>query len=161
MGVGKSTVGPRLAERLGLRFIDTDHEVERTERRTIAEIFDRDGEVRFRQLEAEAIESAAKNDAVIALGGGAMAQPGAAKRILELGRVVYLEAPVAVLLERIGDPSSRPLLAGLDRAGQLARLEALCIERAASYRRATVTVDASGSAKNIVDLIVVALEEKS
>ena len=64
MGAGKSTVGPRLASRLGRAFVDTDHEIERRAGRAIAEIFAHDGELHFRGLECEAIEAAAGKSAV-------------------------------------------------------------------------------------------------
>jgi shikimate kinase len=158
MGVGKSTVGPLLAERLGCAFIDTDQEIERSERRTIAEIFVENGEGYFRTRESEAIQNAAKQHAVISLGGGAIVQPGAAERLLELGIVVCLEVEVEVLLTRIGKTSSRPLLAGLDQAGRRARLRALLEERGEAYGKATHSVDASGTAEEVVDSILTALQ---
>jgi shikimate kinase len=144
MGCGKSSVGPVLARRLGRSFVDTDARVEATAGIPIREIFARDGEAAFRALERRAIEDSATGDAVVALGGGAIAQPGAPERLAELGVVVYLRASVASLLARIGEGAERPLLAGLDEAGRWRRLEELLGEREAAYRRADIVVETDG-----------------
>ena len=154
MGVGKSTVGARLAERLGRIFLDTDREVEREAGRTIAEIFATDGEARFRQLEAVAIEAASADAAVIALGGGAVAEPGAMEKLLDRGEVVFLKADPAILHRRIGDPGSRPLLAGLDDAAQIEELGTRLAERLPFYQRARIQVDALGTIDEVVDRII-------
>ena len=154
MGVGKSTVGARLARALGRVFIDTDAEVERKAGRTIPEIFASEGEAHFRHLEAEVILAAGIDGAVVALGGGAVVQPGAIERLLESGEVIYLEADPTVLLARIGDPGSRPLLAGLDSAARLEKLVGLLEERLPIYRRARIQVDASGTTDEIVERII-------
>ena len=157
MGAGKSTVGPRLAARLGRAFVDTDHAVEERAGRTVARIFEEDGEAAFRRLEREAIEAAASERAVVALGGGAMAQPGAPDWLAARGTVVWLKADAATLLARIGDASSRPLLAGLAPEAQRARLETLMAEREAAYAQAGLHVDATADAAQVVDDIVAAL----
>lgn len=154
MGVGKSTVGARLARTLGRVFIDTDKEVERRAGRTIPEIFATEGEAGFRRMEAEAIRAAGMDGAVIALGGGAVVQPGALERLLESGEVIYLKADPAVLLDRISDPRSRPLLAGLDAAARLEKLTGLLEERLPFYRLARIHVDASGTTDEVVERIV-------
>jgi shikimate kinase len=141
MGAGKSTVGPRLARRLARPFIDTDEEVERRAGKTIAEIFEQEGEDAFRALEGEVVAAAGRDGAVVALGGGAIARPGAAERLATRGVLVYLRARPSTLLERIGDPGSRPLLAGLDRRERLARIERLLSEREGAYGRARIVVD--------------------
>ena len=160
MGAGKSTVGPRLAARLGRAFIDTDHEIERRAGRKIPDIFEAEGEAHFRALEVEAIEIASSNAAVIALGGGAIAQPGMAERLSKQGLVVWLKADASVLLERIGSGANRPLLAGLDRNAQLDKLQALSEERRPAYEQAEIVADASRAADAIVDEIVAALHAR-
>jgi shikimate kinase len=157
MGVGKSTVGARLAARLDRTFVDTDREVERVAGQTIAEIFETEGESRFRVLEAEAIQSAAADAAVVALGGGAIAQPGAIERLLESGRIVFLMADPGVLIDRIGNPASRPLLAGLDRSAQIEKLEKLLAERMPFYLQAEIQIDARGTTDEVVHRILNAL----
>ncbi len=145
MGVGKSTIGPLLARRMGLPFIDTDREVERCAGCTIAEIFATRGEPAFRQLEAAAIDAAAKECAVVALGGGAFAQPGTPERLRNTGTVVYLRATPEQLLRRIRNPESRPLLQGLSEEQRRERLAALLAEREGAYGRAHVTLEAGAA----------------
>jgi len=154
MGVGKSTVGVRLAERLGRVFIDTDQRVEEKAGRPIAEIFAAVGEAGFRKLEAEVVLASGMDGAVIALGGGAVAQPGAIDRLLESGVVIYLEADPTVLVDRIGDLESRPLLAGLDRAARVEKLSCLLEERGPFYRRAGICVESVGTANEVVERIL-------
>jgi shikimate kinase len=144
MGAGKSTLGPALARRLGLPFVDTDREVEREAGGSVAEIFAREGEAAFRALERRAIEQAARRPAVVSLGGGAVAEPGARARLAASGVVVYLKSSPEQLLERISDPESRPLLRHLDRAGRLERLRELLGRRAAAYESADLVVETDG-----------------
>ncbi len=158
MGVGKSTVGPLLAARLGREFVDTDQEIERRTGRSVADIFDREGEAAFRRHEAEAVEAASSEPAVIALGGGAIVQPGALERLSDRGDLVYLRASAEILLERIADPSSRPLLSGLSESECTARLQALLEERRPFYERARFQIDADGTGEEVVDRIVARLE---
>ena len=164
MGTGKSTVGPSLAKRLGRAFFDTDQEVEAAERRSIADIFARDGEAYFRALEAKAIDRASEDGAVVALGGGAIVQPGIASRLLARGILVWLKADVETLIDRIGSGAARPLLAGLNRSAQIDKLASLLEERRVYYERATFSVDAGRKADDvvaeIVAEIVVRLEEE-
>lgn len=142
MGAGKSAVGECLAKRLGRPFIDTDAEIERRTGFSIAELFATRGEPAFRALEGDAIERVTKGaDAVVALGGGAIAQPDAARRLSARGTVVYLRAKPATLAKRIGAASGRPLLEGLDAAERRRRLAELLKERAPHYESAKLVVD--------------------
>jgi shikimate kinase len=157
MGVGKSTIGPLLASRLARNFIDTDRELETRQGRTISEIFAEAGEAAFRSIEAETIDAVSSDDAVIALGGGAVTPAGAIEKLLDRGDLVYLEASAEVVVERIGDASSRPLLAGLDLAARVQRLNELLEERRPLYERATHRVDAMGEPSEVVERILAAL----
>ena len=142
MGAGKSAVGAQLAERRGLRFVDTDAEVERAAGATIAELFEGEGEAGFRARERAAIEALAGEAAVVALGGGAVAQPGVAERLEATGTVVWLRARPEVLAQRLaGESEARPLLAGLGPAERRERLAKLLGEREVHYARARVAVD--------------------
>lgn len=141
MGAGKSSLGPKLARRLGRRFIDTDAEVERSVGRSVAEIFEREGEAGFRRHESAAIDACCDAGAVVALGGGAIAQPGARERLARTGLVVYLRARPETLLARVGDADARPLLRGLAPAAQRARLAELLARRRGDYESAAITID--------------------
>jgi shikimate kinase len=109
-GSGKSTVGRLLAERLGVSFRDTDHDVEAAAGKAIGEIFIDDGEARFRELERSAVRDAlAEHDGVLALGGGAILDAGTQADLAGLP-VVYLEVGLSDAVKRVGLASARPLL---------------------------------------------------
>ncbi len=103
MGAGKSTLGPRLAQRLGWAFIDLDDEIVRAEQQSIAQIFDSIGEARFRELEQNALAATLRQEnIVLALGGGAIETAANRQRIQEddATLLLYLAAPLEVLIER-------------------------------------------------------------
>lgn len=126
MGVGKSTVGRRLAGRLHLPFVDADREIEAAAGLTIAEIFARFGEADFRDGErrviARLIDGRPK---VIATGGGAFMNPRTRALILERATAIWLDADLSVLAERVGRRNDRPLLIGRDPHEALAELAAV------------------------------------
>jgi shikimate kinase len=141
MGAGKSAVGPLLACSLARRFVDTDVEIERSAGMAVSEIFSTEGERAFRDRERQLIEDLSGGSDVVALGGGAIAQPGAAALLGRTGSVVYLKASASSLLGRLGDCSERPLLCDLAPEERLARLETLLAERAGAYETAALAVD--------------------
>jgi shikimate kinase len=111
MGVGKSTVGQLLAERLGAGYRDTDDDIVAAQGRTIAEIFVEEGEPAFRAIEKQAVrEALAGHDGVLALGGGAVLDPDT-RALLAGQRVVYLSMDVDEAVKRTGLNAARPLLA--------------------------------------------------
>ncbi|WP_106962889.1 shikimate kinase [Streptomyces roseochromogenus] len=111
MGVGKSTVGQLLAERLGVAYRDTDEDIVAAEGRTIAEIFVDEGEPVFRAIEKRAVHSAlAEHEGVLALGGGAVLDADT-RALLAGHRVVYLSMDVEEAVKRTGLNVARPLLA--------------------------------------------------
>jgi shikimate kinase len=157
MGAGKSTVGALLAGRWGLTLRDTDQDIEAAEEREISEIFVDDGEEHFRALERAAVSSAlAQHDGVLALGGGAVLDPGT-QELLRGHQVVYLEVGLSDAVKRVGLGVGRPLLLGNVRA----RVKALLDERAPIYRSlATVVVDTDGkSAEQVADEVASAVEQ--
>jgi len=125
MGAGKTTAGARCAERLGRPFVDTDDLIVARAAMPFDEIWRTGGETQFRELEREVIADvcASPEPLVIATGGGAIVDPENRRRLRAAGVVVWLRADTAVLAARVGDGSTRPLLAG-DPAGALARLGA-------------------------------------
>src|SRR5262245_26833320 len=152
MGSGKSTVGALLAQRLGVPFRDLDAEIERQAGLGVAEIFARFGAADFRGREAGALYRLARAEpAVVALGGGALGRPENRDLVLATGTLVWLDAPSPVLIRRIGDVRSRPLLAAGD---PVATLERLRRERQDDYQTAALRVDTAGSSPaNLADHI--------
>lgn len=127
-GAGKSTVGALLADRLGLGFRDTDADVAAAAGKPVAEVFVEDGEPRFRELEREAVLAALDgHDGVLALGGGAVLEPGVRQALARYGEqggtVVFLEVTLASAAGRVGFNQPRPVLLGNPRAQWQALLE--------------------------------------
>ena len=115
MGVGKSTVGRRLAGRLGLPFVDADEEIEAAAKMTISEMFARFGEPSFRDGERRVIRRLIDGSPkVIATGGGAFLQPDTRALILTQAVAIWLRADPQVLAERVRRRDTRPLLRGRD-----------------------------------------------
>ncbi|MET8957775.1 shikimate kinase [Streptomyces sp. NPDC004393] len=111
MGVGKSTVGQLLAERLGVGYRDTDDDIVAEQGRSIADIFVDEGESFFRALEKQAVRRAvAEHHGVLALGGGAILDEDT-RELLAGQRVVYLSMDVEEAVRRTGLNTARPLLA--------------------------------------------------
>lgn len=159
MGAGKSVVGQALAQALALPFVDTDAEIEARAGARIPRIFAEQGEATFRELEARVIREIGDAPQVVALGGGAAAQPGMADYLVAHGTMVYLRARIETLLARIGDARTRPLLRALGPEQRREKLESLQREREASYSRAQVTVDTDeASTQAVVETIVGELE---
>jgi shikimate kinase len=150
MGAGKSRVARELGKVLHCAVYDSDAEIERAAGMTVAEIFAREGDASFRARERAVIEALAQRGGVVALGGGAMVQPGAPERLRAQGMVVYLRARAETLARRVGTGRSRPLLAGLDGAARLAKLRALLAQREPAYRQAHYAIDVdTGSPRRI------------
>jgi shikimate kinase len=141
MGAGKSMCGRLLARRLGRCFVETDDMIVAREGRSIPEIFERDGEERFRRLEADVLTALAlKPGQVIATGGGLPCRAGRMEALRALGTVVWLRGRLEDLCERARRSGDRPMLAG--RAAE--EVEALYRAREPYYARAHVTVDTTG-----------------
>jgi shikimate kinase len=158
MGAGKSVCGRMLARRLGRCFIETDDMIVASEGRSIPEMFREAGEARFRQLEADTLESLKlKSGEVIATGGGLPCREGRMERLRELGTVVWLDGDVRELHERASRIGNRPMLDGRS----MAEVEELYRARQPYYRRAHITVDTTGlGADQVVARILRALRER-
>ena len=150
MGAGKTTIGRRLAKRLGWKFIDLDQEIEHREQRAISEIFHQDGEPHFRNLERNYLkELSSAQKAVIALGGGTFMDPQNRELAEKTGLTVWLKAPFAKLVDRVKIDGTRPKFA--DKA----QAERLYQDREPFYSLARVHVSTEeGNPDNAADEII-------
>ena len=141
MATGKSKIGRLLASRMRRIFIDTDQMIEARAGKAIAAIFADEGEESFRALERECVVEAASREAVIALGGGAIAQEKNLKAIGDAdGVLICLEADVDTILKRVSRRDTRPLLSGLSWEEKREKISSMLAERAPYYGRAHITV---------------------
>ena len=139
MGAGKTSIGKRVAQRLGVPFTDADSEIEAAANMTIAEIFARDGEAAFRAGERRVIARLLDGPIhVLATGGGAFMDPATRARIGQRALSVWLRADIEVLLARVAKRRHRPLLNQGDPREVLERLIAV---RHPVYAEADLTVD--------------------
>lgn len=149
-GSGKSTVGRALSERLGRSFIDLDELIEARTGRTAAQLITEDGETRFRALEDEALSAlVGASGAVVSLGGGALTTKRTRAAARQLGPIVRLDVPRAVLKERLhGSQQSaqRPLLAQDS-------IDNLLDQRERSYAAVDIVVDGLGSPNEVAERI--------
>ena len=138
-GAGKTTVGRLLADRHGVAFRDTDHDIEIAAGATISDIFVVDGEARFRELERDAVRAALEeHEGVLALGGGAVLADDT-RRLLSGHRVVFLDVGLTAAADRVGLNRSRPLLAVNPRS-ELTRMLA---ERRPFYEQVSTLIVAT------------------
>jgi shikimate kinase len=154
MGAGKSSIGRRLAARLGLPFVDADSEIEIAANATIPEIFDRHGEAYFRDGERRVIQRLLDGTPkVLAAGGGAFIQPETRGAIQQGAISIWLKADRDLLLSRVKRRSGRPLLRDGDPAETIERLIA---ERYPIYAEADIHVQSRDIAHDAVidDLLV-------
>jgi shikimate kinase len=158
MGVGKSTVGRRLARRLGLPFIDSDSAIEDASGLTAGEMFERFGEEDYRDGERRLVARLVDGETrVIATGGGVFVDSRTRALLKERTVTVWLDAPIDVLAERTSRRDTRPLLKNDDPKGTLERLAE--IERRA-YAEADIHVKSGdGAHRDVVEAIVRALEK--
>jgi len=159
MGAGKTSVGRRLANSLGVPFRDADAEIELAAGCTINEIFERFGEPAFRAGERKVIARLlAEPPHVLATGGGAFMDAETRARIQETAVSVWLKAPIELLLERVMRKDTRPLLRNTDSR---AALERLLKEREPVYAEADLTIESDdGPQEAVVRRILTALETK-
>jgi len=156
MGAGKTTVGRALAKKLDKQFIDSDHEIEARSGVSIPVIFEIEGEAGFRQREADVIRNlTAREDIVLATGGGAILRPENRELLKSRGTVVYLRADINQILQRTAKDKNRPLLQSGDPRQ---KLEQLSSEREPLYREVAHIVIDTGR-PNISSLVQVILTQ--
>ena len=161
MGVGKTTIGRILAQELGLKFIDSDHEIEKRAGANISWIFDVEGEAGFRERESMVIDDLTqRKNVLIATGGGSVLSPQNRKCLVSRGVVVFLDTSLELQLKRTEKDKKRPLLQNVDHTTVLKKLKEA---RDPIYREVAdlkVFVGEDGSRK-IVNSIIKKLKDEA
>jgi shikimate kinase len=151
-------VAKLLAQRLGLQHVDLDRLIEERAGMAVADLFTRDGEAAFRQLESETLRSLVDSEPMVVACGGGVVLDSANRAVLkQSGTVVYLEVTAAEAVARVGDSASRPLLAG--PAGAMAATSLLAAREALYHATADIVVETVGrSPSHVTETIVGELE---
>ena len=157
MGAGKSSVGKRLANRLGIPFSDADTEIEIAAKMSIRDIFETHGEAYFRDGERRVVARMLKEGCrVLATGGGAFMNETTRENIARVGISIWLKAELDVLMRRVRRRGDRPLLQGADPEGTMRKLMDI---RYPTYARADVTISSGDhSQDDVLEDVMLALE---
>lgn len=153
MGVGKTTLGKKLAKQLHYSYLDLDKEIEKVEGKSISTIFEEKGEDYFRKIEQEVLhQTAARNHLVIATGGGTACYDNNIEWMNEQGKTVYLKASAAFILSRVAPFSDkRPLLKGKSPDDLVLFIGELLETRSYYYNKARLVVDMP--VKSVSDIV--------
>lgn len=147
MTSGKSTIGPILANVLGLNFYDLDKEIEEEEKATVVEIFEKKGEAYFRSLEQKILKQIIKQDGfVVSLGGGTITNKENLKLMKETGKIIYLKVTPSNLYKRLRNKIDRPLFRDLvlgDNPEEdfIDRIKELLEKRKSYYEKADLVIN--------------------
>ncbi len=153
MGVGKTTIGKLLAQEIGYRFVDTDEVIVKAASKSINEIFIENGEAEFRQLESDILSQVcAYTKLIVATGGGIVIQQQNWS-YLHHGLIVWLDAPIPIILQRLAEDNTRPLLQDADIEG---KLKSLLEQRQPMYSQADlhITISATETPEEIATRIL-------
>ncbi len=157
MGCGKTTLGRKLAHRLGYRFLDTDALIEQTTRQSITDLFANQGEAAFREIETQVLAQVAAHTCLVVATGGGIVTQRLNWSYLQHGIVIWLDVPVPVLASRLASDTTRPLLNGVDLG---AKLESLLVERQDLYSQADLRIEYEGrSVGKTCDRILTSLQQ--
>ena len=161
MGSGKSVTGKKLAALLGYEFLDLDDRIQEQSRRTIPDIFEKEGEDYFRDQEAAVLRTACELPRhVIATGGGSILRPENVQRMHKTGKIVYLETSPEVLWERVRGRKDRPLIQGENPQENLVAIlskRKAIYEKVCDLRVGTDGQSPEAVAKKIMDALAKAL----
>ncbi len=167
MGSGKSTIGPILANTLGWDFFDLDKVIEKKAGMKIPEIFEKEGEQFFRELEIETLSALTKhNNAIIALGGGTVTNNNNINLIKETGKLIYLKATPESVYLRLRYKRDRPLLTlngtvNLEKNEFIKKISRMLDSRKSYYEKADIIIDTDiESIGKIVDRIAKIIRRK-
>jgi shikimate kinase len=148
MGAGKTAIGRKLAQMLGLPFVDSDHEIEAVSRMTIADLFEQYGEAEFRALEQRVIERLLKSGPrIFSTGGGAFMNEQTRRGIAEHGVSVWLKADLDLLMQRVAKKPNRPLLRNPDPRAVMMRLME---ERYPVYAAADIAIQTRDERREVI-----------
>ncbi len=157
MGSGKSTIGPLLAQQLGYSFLDTDSTIEKLVGQSVAEIFQAVGEAEFRQTETKVLAEVSAHIRLIVATGGGIAIERENWNHLHQGLVIWLDPSLDLLVERLQDDTTRPLLATAEDLH--AKLATILAERRHRYAQADIQISISQNltSAEIIDRIITAI----
>lgn len=148
MGAGKTSIGRRVAQALGLPFADSDHEIEAVSRMSIPDLFERYGEPEFRALEQRVIERLlGEGPCVVSTGGGAFMNEQTRQAVAEHGVSIWLKADLDLLMQRVMKNENRPLLRNPDPRGVMQKLMS---DRYPVYAKADITVESRDVGREII-----------
>lgn len=149
MGSGKSTIGEKLAEELGVPFKDLDSVIEESEGMTIPQIFDQKQESGFRKIERKQLIKLAGNvEGVLALGGGSLQNQQIVDHLKIYGWLVFIDTSVEEIVSRLRDPSGRPMLESSEEIAE--RISNLFDERIQFYKQAHFSVQTNGKSIEVI-----------
>ena len=160
-GSGKTTIAKLLSYELQLPVYDTDDIIANIEGCSVPEIFEKQGEAYFRNLEKELINSWKMTNCIVATGGGLPYIEGVMEMLNQKGKVIYLNTKPSVLAERLKDDSERPLLKDLSQKDKEKRLKEILKEREPFYKVAKIKIVNNGSAEEATAKILVKLKVKN
>lgn len=156
MGAGKTTIGRKLANRLGYGFVDTDALIEQSANQKVSELFASAGEPTFRQLETQVLSQVSSyTNLVVATGGGIILER-MNWSYLHHGIVIWLDVPISILVARLSGDTSRPLLKDTNLSNKLTTLMA---DRGDLYAQADIRIEYEGkSVSRTCDRILKAIQ---
>jgi shikimate kinase len=158
MGTGKTTIGKQLAKHINGAFIDLDHHIEQSAGISIADIFAKDGEAKFRELETDALKqvsSEAEGCLIVATGGGAFQKEENCRIMFGTGAVIWLIASPIEIAKRLANDTTRPLLQENTQLELIERIEGILRVRENNYRLADLHIMTEGKTKTeIIEEIV-------
>ena len=157
MGSGKSLIGKQLSEKLRLKYIDLDNFIEKSENRTISDIFNNSGETYFRELEEKYLKKMIKEDnLLVSTGGGTPTFHGLIDTMNNVGETIYLECCTETLFERLNkDKEKRPMISTLSDESLRRYIENKLEERNFFYKKATYTIcnDSGNCLNEIINIL--------
>ncbi|HKK39384.1 MAG TPA: shikimate kinase [Cryomorphaceae bacterium] len=162
MGVGKTTLGKRIANAMNLPFFDLDKEIVKMESRSVKEIFSESGEQYFRELESRVLKDFCnrKESFVLSTGGGTVASIGNMETMKESGIVIWLDLPIEKILGRLAQSKERPLLEDVQPEDRKEFVEMHFAERQPHYQKAHIRFEAANVNAEKLEKLVLKIHSK-